>query len=188
MAEEIWKDVAGYEGLYQISDHGRLKRVSTKGSDKIIRPYQKDKYLKTELWKDGKRKKVFVHRLVAEHFLPNPAHFPQVNHKDENPENNHVSNLEFCNPKYNANYGTRNQRSALSQSKKVEQYTVSGELLHEYPSIKIAAKCAGLSRASICIACNRQRVSGGYLWKYAEDKFTPMVVEISGNPLFVIGL
>lgn len=187
MTEEVWKDVVGFEGLYQISDHGKLKRL-TKNGDKIIRPYHKDRYLKTELWRNGKRKKAFVHRLVAEHFLPNPAHFTQINHKDENPENNSVDNLEWCSQKYNANYGENRIKAALKRSKGVEQYSISGDLLHTYQSAKFAAKCVGVSRKAINVACCNQSVSAGFLWKYSDDVFAPMVVELDCNPIFILGL
>lgn len=180
---EVWKDIAKYEGRYQVSNKGCVRRLLSNGEIKYLNPFHKDKYLKNELWKNGKRKKIYAHRLVAEHFLPNPAHFTQVNHKDENPENNCVENLEWCSQKYNANYGENRAKAALKRSKGVEQYSLSGELLHVYPAAKMAAKCVGVSCHTINDACNKQAVSVGFLWKYADDEFIPMVVALDGLPI-----
>ena len=120
--EEIWKDIKGYEGLYQVSNLGRvksLKRVVVRNNnrpllveEKILKPHilKKGKYLRIGLTKNGIRKMYLVHRLVSEAFIPNPNNYQQVNHKDENTSNNCVSNLEYCDVLYNNNYGTRNKR------------------------------------------------------------------------------
>ncbi len=124
--EEIWKDVEGYEGYYQVSNLGRLrsldriirqkfpsgKMVDRKYPGKIFtcNPNQPGGYVSTELQKDGHSKNVLVHRLVAQAFIPNPDNLPQVNHKDENKQNNCVENLEWCSNSYNVNYGSRNQK------------------------------------------------------------------------------
>lgn len=120
--EEIWKDIKNYEGLYQISNLGRvksLKRVIVRNNnrpllveEKILKQYilKKGNYLRIGLRKNGKRKFYLVHRLVAEAFIPNPNNLPQVNHKDENTSNNCISNLEYCDVLYNNNYATRNKR------------------------------------------------------------------------------
>lgn len=125
---EIWKPIKDYEGLYQVSNLGRVKsleRIDSLGhkrKEKIFKP-RKDKYgyLRVSLWKDGKGKMVSIHRLVAIHFIPNPDNLPEVNHKDENKENNTLSNLEWCDRKYNNNYGTRIQR--FSESHKGKHHT-----------------------------------------------------------------
>ena len=126
--QEIWKDIQGYEGLYQISNLGRVKSleriiitnngITKKISEKILKPYLKGNgYYNIVLRKDSKTKCYFVHRLVAKEFIPNPDNLPQVNHKDENKLNNNVDNLEWCTSKYNNNYGTHNERHALARSK-----------------------------------------------------------------------
>ena len=111
--KEIWKDIEGYEGRYQVSNFGNVKSLNYKhtGEEKIMQSC-KDKigYLHIKLFMNGKPKMYKVHRLVAQAFIPNPNNYPQVNHKDENKTNNHVSNLEFCTPKYNNNYGTHNEK------------------------------------------------------------------------------
>jgi hypothetical protein len=118
--EEIWKDIAGYEGRYQVSNHGRIKSLERRCRAKSYTRRVPEKiYAQTVdtygypivmLHLDGKRKTRTVHRLVAETFIPNPQNFKQVNHKDENKRNNHVDNLEWCDTQYNSAYGTRVDR------------------------------------------------------------------------------
>lgn len=116
MPDEIWKDVVGYEGFYQVSNLGQVRSVveaqkTGRGhSGKMLTQYKVKGYMIVNLSKHGIAKHRGVHRLVADAFLNNPTHLPQVNHKDENPENNHVDNLEWCDSKYNVNYGTRTER------------------------------------------------------------------------------
>lgn len=124
MKQEIWKDIPGYEGLYQVSNLGRVKalpKLVGRGrqyhvGERLLslRP-MKNGYIRIHLDKDGSREYVSVHRLVAKAFIDNPLNLPFVNHKNENPTDNRVENLEWCTVKYNANYGTRNQR--ISKSK-----------------------------------------------------------------------
>ncbi|MBQ0088112.1 MAG: HNH endonuclease [Prevotellaceae bacterium] len=107
MYNEIWKDIPHYEGLYQVSNYGRIK--NNRGQFKTQHDNGRG-YLGVELWKNNSSKREYVHRLVALAFLPNPNHFTQVNHKDEDKQNNYVDNLEWCDCKYNNNYGTHTQR------------------------------------------------------------------------------
>lgn len=122
---EMWKDISGYEGLYQISSTGKIKglpRVTVQNQilkERMLVPnVLNNGYLQITLYKDGKHKSFLVHRLVANAFIPNPENLPEVNHKDENKTNCNIDNLEWCTRKYNLNYGTRNKRSAESRSKK----------------------------------------------------------------------
>ena len=114
--KEIWKDIKGYEGLYQISNYGEVKSLEKKAGfstrkEKILKQHlDKDGYVKVYLCKNNKVKFLSVHRLIAEAFIPNPNNFPQINHKDENKQNNKIENLEWCTCKYNINYGTRTKR------------------------------------------------------------------------------
>lgn len=117
---EIFKDIKGFEGLYQVSNYGNVKSLERVIEDnngyyikkeKILTPtINSSGYYHTILRKDGKSIGVYIHRLVAEAFIPNPNNYKQVNHKDEDKTNNKVDNLEWCTPKYNANYGTAIQR------------------------------------------------------------------------------
>lgn len=106
---EVWENITGYEGLYQVSNLGRVKSLNYKGKGviKILKGYiKRDGYETVTLMKDGIRKYLRVHRLVAQAFLPNPDNLPQINHKDENPLNNIVDNLEWCTPSYNTKYSS----------------------------------------------------------------------------------
>ena len=108
--KEIFKDIEEYEGLYQISNLGRVKSLKY-GKERILKPAKDKKgYLYVCLYKQGKMKIYRVHRLVAQAFIPNPNNLPQVNHKDEDKTNNASSNLEFCDAKYNNNYGNHNKK------------------------------------------------------------------------------
>ena len=124
---EIFKDIPGYEGLYQVSNLGNVKSLNYRqtGKEQILRLHPKIKnkgYFKVRLFKNGIVKSYFVHRLVAEAFIPNQNNYPIINHKDENPSNNSVSNLEWCTYSYNINYGTRNEKCSL---KRLNEPTIS---------------------------------------------------------------
>ena len=121
--KEIWKDILGYEGLYQVSNYGRIKSFNYRntGKEKMLslKP-NKNGYIRIGLTKDGKRKMFQVHQLVAQTFLENPNNYSQINHKDENKINNNAENLEWCTPKYNSNYGTRNERASKTLSTNIK--------------------------------------------------------------------
>lgn len=114
---EIWKPIKGYEGIYEISNKGRIKSISSG----LIRKQLTDKwgYNMINLSKEGKKTRFFVHRLVASAFLDNPNKLPQINHKDEDKTNNCVENLEWCTQKYNNEYGTRKERIREAKGIKV---------------------------------------------------------------------
>ena len=117
MTEEIWKSVPGYEGLYEVSNTGRVRSVDRYVVDSLgNRRFYKGKVLSPGKDRCGylflvlQGRRFSIHRLVAQAFIPNPDNLPQVNHRDENPSNDNVDNLEWCTAKYNSNYGTRNDR------------------------------------------------------------------------------
>ena len=118
---EEWRPIEGYEGLYEVSNTGRVRSldryVKSKGESyrlhkgKMLSPVIKDNgYLQLKLYCNGKLYKKYVHRLVAQAFIPNPDNLPEVNHRDEDKTNNRADNLEFCDHKYNMNFGTRQER------------------------------------------------------------------------------
>lgn len=173
MKKEYWKPVVGYEGLYEVSNWGRVKSLKF-GKERILKPCtNRYGYLFVKLCKDGKVKPFTVHRLVAEAFLPNPDNLPQVNHKDENKQNNIVSNLEWCSAQYNNTYGTRIERVAEKTtngkcSKTVLQYTLEGNFIKEWKSV---AECRRNGFRHVDDVCRGERKScGGYIWEYKNEE------------------
>ena len=152
MIKEIWRAVVGYEGLYEVSNFGRVMSLNYAhtGEKKLLKfGIIYNGYRQVQLSKDGKRSMKLVHRLVAEAFIPNPNNYPCVNHKDERPENNCVENLEWCTYEYNINYGTANERRGnthrnkkyhpANASKRVIAYK-NGVVINEYSSYTEASK------------------------------------------------
>ena len=171
MIKEYWKPVVGYEGLYMVSNWGRVKSIKF-GKERILKPGTNNYgYLLVMLCKDGKIKGFTVHRLVAEAFLPNPHNYPCVNHKDENKQNNNVSNLEWCSAQYNNTYGTRIERVAEKTtngkcSKPVLQYTLNGEFVREWES---TAECGrnGFNQGNVVTCCQgKLKKYKGFIWRY----------------------
>lgn len=171
---EVWKDIEGFEGLYQVSNMGRVK--SLKRNKQIIKKTNKDGwgYLHIDLYKDGKGKMYKIHRLVARAFIDNPYNLPQVNHKDEDKTNNSVDNLEWCTRKYNCNYGTAIQRRTEKMtngknSKAVFQYNMSGEFVKEYPSVMEVQRQLKYANTNISQCClGKRKTAYGYIWRYAD--------------------
>ena len=128
---EEWRDIEGFEGVYQVSNMGGLKRIWLRGrmNVKALKPnINQDGYCSVGLYKNGRCKTMLLHRIVAQAFLPNPSCLPQVNHKDENKQNNAVDNLEWCDAKYNCNYGTwRQQDSETHKGEKNPMHGKKGE-------------------------------------------------------------
>lgn len=160
-----WRDVIGYEGLYQVSENGYI--LSTVRKKHIILKPKLDKYgyLTINLYKNGIRKTHKIHRLVAAAFLEDFDESLCVNHKNELKYDNRVENLEVCTIDYNNNYGTRNDRSAEAHKKKVRCV----ELDMEFDSLLDAAAYVGASFQNIS-AClrGRQNKCAGYHWIYAN--------------------
>ena len=152
---ETWKDIVGYEGVYQISTNGNIKSVPRKGTrgGLLISTKDKDGYLCVGLNKNGKRKTFKVHRLVAITFIPNIDNLPEVNHKDENKSNNCVDNLEWCTHDYNSNYGTRGKRIANALATPVYSVDEYGNIEY-FESINDAHRITGAHVSNIICAIN----------------------------------
>ena len=162
--EEIFKEIEGYEGLYQVSNYGRVKSLHY-GKERILRQQVNFGYCCVYLRNQNKeRKNCLVHRLVAQAFIDNPNNLPQINHRDEDKTNNHVTNLEWCTPKYNANYGTRNKR----QGEKICKPVMCVETGVVYPSLKEAGEAVQGFKSNIWACCNNKHTYKGYHWKYVS--------------------
>ena len=164
---EIWKDIEGFEGLYQVSNLGRTKRLYKNDKEKILKPFSnKDGYLRVNLCKEGKSKQSKVHRLVAKAFIPNLDNKSQVNHRDENKSNNKVENLEWVTSKENINYGTRTERMAKSQSRPIYGINIKTNERIEFPST-MEAQRNGFDQGNI-VKClkGRRKSHKGYKWYY----------------------
>lgn len=148
--EEIWKDIPEFEDGYMISNLGRVYSKYTK---KIRKTQFSRGYESITLKRDRKQHCLFVHRLVAQTFLPNPNNLPIVNHKDENPMNNCVDNLEWCTYSYNNSYNGIAKKKSEKFQKKVYVYDKEGNLEREYSSVREAERDIKGSSGSISMAC-----------------------------------
>ena len=169
---EIWKDIEGYEGLYQISSNGVIRSLGNNKTrkERMLKPIKnKYGYLQVILCKQGKPKLYLIHRLVALTFIDNPNNLPQVNHIDEDKTNNAVENLEFCDSQYNNNYGTRKQRVAESNTNnpKLSKSVLCIETGVIYASTMEVQRELGFSQGNISSACNGiYKTCGGFHWCY----------------------
>lgn len=179
---EIWRDIKGYEGFYKVSNLGKV--WSCRSEKELKQKQNKFGYMRVNLCVENSNKTHLVHRLVAEAFIPNPDNLPQVNHKDEDKTNNSVGNLEFCNAKYNSNYGTHKDKLKISSTgRKMPKYAVdkaaekhkkrigmfkNGVLVKEYESAADANNDnENFNYVSISACCNgRIKTYRGYEWKF----------------------
>lgn len=171
MTKEIWLDIKGYEGLYQVSSEGRVKSLKRKRrkNERILKPSNDRGYLYVDLCSGGKRKRHKVHRLVCQAFCENPENKPEVNHINENASDNRACNLEWCTRKENNNHGTRTERSAKTQSKSIGQYTHDGELIKIWPSARETERKTGFGHGYISQAANGKcKQAYGFIWKYVS--------------------
>ena len=162
--KEIWKDIKEYEGLYQVSNLGRVKRVTT---GRILKGRKNTTgYLQIGLCKKGIRDSKLIHRLVTETFIPNPENKAEVNHIDENKTNNMISNLEWVTAKENSNHGTRNERMSIPI---IATNIKTGESKEFYGSSECARQL-GIHVSHICnVLKGRRNHTGGYTFKYKGD-------------------
>ena len=180
---EKWKDINGFEDSYQISSFGRVRtkdrylRASYGSSQfrkgKVLKGVKMPNgYLVVGLWKDNKSRNRYIHRLVAEHFLPNENNSAEVNHIDEDRTNNNVSNLEWCSHKYNINYGTTKERISKAHFELVSPTKVlqikDGLVVGSFKNASEAQRQTGIDASAIrkvCLGRPKFLTAGGYEWK-----------------------
>lgn len=188
--EEVWKDISGYEGLYQVSNLGRVRSLDREVVCKLYTRRIKGKflsltragfikkdgsyYLKVQLTSsEGVATNKLIHRLVAEHFCdnPNPELYTEVNHIDENKHNNSASNLEWCDRRINNHHSLITEKLNEAKKKAVLQYALNGKLIQEFSGVREAAKAVGLkTHKHISECCNgRAKTAGGFLWKWKDE-------------------
>lgn len=190
MKQEIWKDIPGYEGLYQVSNLGRVKHLSTQQSNGIGKYARQEKvctphlmnngYWVVDLYIKNHRKTMLVHRLVALAFIPNPNNYPCVNHLYSNRSNPNVENLEWCTTSRNLkhSYDTNNRHEKMNwkmgaenkSSKAVHMLDrVSKKILRTFDCIMEAERELGVLNSSIvnCLK-GKSKTAGGYIWIYAK--------------------
>lgn len=179
LTNEEWRDIVGYEGKYQVSNLGRVRSLNW-GRQRIIKillPFISHQgYLCVKLSLQNIKPSKYIHRLVAEAFIPNDRKLPQVNHKDENKSNNCVRNLEWCTAKYNSNYGTIQERRKMTNivrntycaEKAVSQYSMDGVFIQSFKSIATAILTTGIHKIGNA-ARGQYKTAGGYIWCYAND-------------------
>lgn len=174
--EEVWKPIKDYEGLYEVSNLGNVRRILfinnivTKNKIKLVKQQiDKHGYCRVHLSKKNNRKNKQVHRLVAQAFIPNPNNYKEVNHRDENPKNNCVDNLEWCNHLYNMNYGNIKEKQH-SQAKKVIQFDLNLKIIKIWKNTYEITKELGISKQCISCCCNKKtKTCGGYIWRYVNE-------------------
>lgn len=192
LPNEEWRDVYGYEGLYKVSNYGRIKSLKKlirrdykhnkqanvwKDDCILRRTYTKYGYTRITLTKDKIHKSYHIHRLVAMSFIPNLDNKPYINHKNEIKDDNRVQNLEWCTPKYNSNYGScrlkisKKKQENPHNIKAVFQYDKNGKFIAEYNSAANASRILGIPN-KISEACKLKHITcGGFLWRAMDDGY-----------------
>ena len=179
--EEVWKDIEGYEGLYMISDMGRVKSLNygRTGEEKIIKPCKhKNGYLQVCLCKNSKHNKFLVHRLAATAFIPNPENKPCIDHINTIKNDNRVENLKWVTHKENMENPISKRNSPVYckfgkdnlLSKAVFQYTLDGKLIHKWDAVRDVQRELGFKHSNISACCSgKYKTAYGYIWKYYEE-------------------
>ena len=181
--EEIWKDVVGYEGLYQVSNLGRVKSLTRKNvkQDRLLTPTNNNGYYCVSLLKNKKRKFCLIHRLVAKTFVENPDNKKEVNHIDGNKKNNRANNLEWCTPSENIIHAYKEKlKKPVCLNKQIKQLDMEGNLIKIWSSVKEAGEHFNTSPTNItkCLT-GKQKTAKGYKWLFVEKK-------IKNENIFVI--
>lgn len=188
---EIWKDIKGYEGLYQISNLGRIKSLKRevdcgKGERILEERVLKNMinihgYYYIHLRKEKRKHAKTIHRLVAEAFIDNKANLPVVNHIDGNKLNNSVQNLEWCTYSENSKHAYINNLKEPPE-KEVLQYNINGDFIRKWKSGKVAAKELNICYCHISSCCTgKSKVAGGFVWKHATEKKIDRHIDTSNN-------
>ena len=160
LGDYMQKEILGYEN-YTIDENGNI--FSKKRNIYLKSFKNKSGYPAIYLCSNGKRKYFLIHRLVAMAFLPNPNQFKEINHKDENPANPSVNNLEWCTRKYNNNYGSRTDKCVEKLGKKF----MCVETKQVFRSTREAERLTGIKSSTICMVCSGKRITaGGFTWKF----------------------
>ena len=159
--DEIWQDIPNYENEYQVSNYGRIRSLKN-NKIHIMSPIlsRSQDYYVIGLTRNGTKKQYYIDRLVAEVFIPNPNNYSEINHKDENPKNNHIDNLEWVTHSQNVRH------SSYRQSYPVAQYDKDFNLIAKYPSLAEAERQTGCARSNIKSSIERNGKCHGYIWKY----------------------
>lgn len=165
--KEEWRPIKGFEGKYEVSNLGRIRSLNYRGIGKVQvlkLAANKDNYLLVDLCREGKKKTYQVHRLVAEAFIPNPNNLPCVNHLNEQKQDNRASNLEWCDHKYNNNYGSHNERAGKARCKAV----ICLELQRVFQSVTEVGEYLGCTGGNVSQAIKKGCKCMGYTLKFIE--------------------
>lgn len=172
---EEWRPVPGYEGLYEASNTGKVASLNYNGTGarRELKPIKKHHgYMVVRLYRKGEWKAIRLHRVIAKTFIPNAGNLPEINHIDEDPSNNAVSNLEWCTHKYNSTYGGHNKRisEALTNGKlsKAVVATLPDGTVERYPSQAEAKRVLGCAQSGISRACLGSVEYFGRRWSFAD--------------------
>lgn len=178
--EEIWKDVEGFEGVYQISNLGQLKSFKKDKNGKILKNTNKNgDYFSVVLRNKDKIQSIRIHNLVAKHFILNPNNYNEINHKDGNKQNNCVNNLEWCTHKQNIEHAKKLGLWVYNHpyyERKVLQYDLEGNFIAEYKNSVYAYKKTGVCARNILQVAskapfnkngNYRKQAGGFIWRFA---------------------
>lgn len=190
----IWTNIKGFEN-YQISNTGLIRREK-----KILSPFDNNGYYRIQLINEDKKQKKLIHRLVAEHFIPNPDNKPQVNHIDLNTKNNDVNNLEWVTNQENVQHAIKNiperrkqlkenmsiigktygKQNGINSSKPINQYTLDGELINTFSSAREAHRELNISYKCISKCCNGNlKTYKGFIWKFANEEGVSTIERIN---------